>query len=496
VSAGTPSRGTERTKPPRARGRWGITLAQLWAFLAVALPVTASLGGANLVRDFGYQIRAGEIMLRSLEVLRTEVFSFTSQGDPWLNQQWGADVLFALLHRAGGWTAFALTRAVLVGVIFGFVYLACRAEGAGRRLAAGLTLASFAIAVQFIGLRPQLPAAALFALTLWLVAGRRAHPGRLWAVPVAVVFWASLHGTFFFGPLLVGLAWLEDRRDRWPQSQTTLLVGAVSLAATLLNPFGIDVWRYAIDLSTNPLVTRFVAEWVPPSIREVDGAVFYLSLAAVLAIVATRPRRVSWISLLGLGIFAVGAMQASRGILWWAMAAPVLLVPVLVQRAGGEEHPEVETEPRSVVNTAIAVIVIAVAVSFLPWWRGSNPIATVPNSLTSDAPVQLTVALQRIAQPGQRLFNAETWGSWFEFQLPENPTFVDSRIEVFPASVWRDYVQVSFGQEGWQDILDRWDVQIVAAEVGEQRDLIPRIQADPGWRQVYEDEQGYVFIRA
>jgi hypothetical protein len=134
--------------------------------------------------------------------------------------------------------------------------------------------------------------------------------------------------------------------------------------------------------------------------------------------------------------------------------------------------------------------------SFLPWWRGSNPIATTPNSLTSDAPVQLTQALQRVAEPGERLFNPETWGSWFELNLPRNPTAVDSRIEVFPASVWRKYVQVSFGQEGWQTVLDRWDVDIVVAEVGEQRDLIPRILKDPGWRLVHRDDQGYVFIRS
>jgi hypothetical protein len=495
VSAGPPPETAGSVQS--GRRTWGITLPQLWGFLAVALPVTASLGGANLVRDFGYQIRAGEIMLDSLSVLRTELFTFTAQGQPWLNQQWGADVLFALLYRLGGWTAFALTRAVLVGVIFGFVYLACRAAGASRRMAAGLTLASFALAVQFIGLRPQLPAAALFALTLWLVAGRRQHPGRLWMVPVAVALWASLHGTFFFGPLLVGLGWLEDRRDRWPGARTTLAVAAVSVLATLLNPFGIDVWRYAIDLSTNPLVTRFVAEWQPPSIREVDGAVFFLSLAAVLGVVATRPRRVPWVSLLGLGIFAFGALQASRGILWWSLAAPVLLVPALIPQ-GPEEKPggEAEAEPRSVVNTAIAALVVAVAMSFLPWWRGSNPIATTPNSLTSDAPVQLTQALQRVAEPGERLFNPETWGSWFELNLPRNPTAVDSRIEVFPASVWRKYVQVSFGQEGWQTVLDRWDVDIVVAEVGEQRDLIPRILKDPGWRLVHRDDQGYVFIRS
>ena len=38
--------------------------------------------------------------------------------------------------------------------------------------------------------------------------------GRLWLVPVVVAVWANLHGSFFLGPLVLGLAWLEDLHDR------------------------------------------------------------------------------------------------------------------------------------------------------------------------------------------------------------------------------------------------------------------------------------------
>jgi hypothetical protein len=153
-------------------------------------------------------------------------------------------------------------------------------------------------------------------------------------------------------------------------------------------------------------------------------------------------------------------------------------------------------ERRSPVNAAIAGLLVVLTVSFLPWWRADNPLTRASPSLTSDAPVGVTAALGRMLRPGERIFNAETWGSWFELNLPRNPTFVDSRIEVFPSAIWRQYVQVSFGQEGWQQVLDRWDVAAVAADRGEQQDLIPRIMRDPGWRLAYEDEKGFVFVRS
>ena len=38
------------------------------------------------------------------------------------------------------------------------------------------------------------------------------------------------------------------------------------------------------------------------------------------------------------------------------------------------------------------------------------------------------------------------------------PVFVDSRIELFPTSIWDEYLAVGGAREGWQARLDRWDV--------------------------------------
>src|SRR5206468_11551856 len=103
-----------------------------------------------------------------------------------------------------------------------FVYLACRAAGPRPRVAAGLTLGAFAVAWTSLTLRPQLLAAMLFALTLWLVVGRRRHPRRLLWVPVVVAVWANVHGSFFLGPVLLGLAAFQDVFERWPGSRRAI----------------------------------------------------------------------------------------------------------------------------------------------------------------------------------------------------------------------------------------------------------------------------------
>jgi hypothetical protein len=94
------------------------------------------------------------------------------------------------------------------------------------------------------------------------------------------------------------------------------------------------------------------------------------------------------------------------------------------------------------------------------------------------------------------MFNPQIWGSWLELRFPKSPVFVDARIEVFPDSIWRQYVDVSLGREGWQQILRRWEVRVVVADRGQQASLIPLIRKDPGWRLVHTDRRGLVFVQA
>jgi len=89
----------------------------------------------------------------------------------------------------------------------------------------------------------------------------------------------------------------------------------------------------------------------------------------------------------------------------------------------------------------------------------------------------------------------QPWGSWFEFALPDVPVFVDSRIEIIPADVWHDYGQVGFAGAEWQTVLNRWDVQAIVASA--DWDLLPILEApDSGWRIVYQDNDGSLFVRA
>jgi hypothetical protein len=454
----------------------------------VFLPVVAALESSISTIDLAYQLRLGNLMLDSHQLVRADSFTFTAFGRPWVDQQWGAQVLLALVGRAGGWAGLALLRAGLVGLIFLFVYLACRAAGAWVKRAAWLTIASFGVSVGGLSLRPQLIAMVLFPLTVWLVLDRERHPRRLWAIPVITVLWANTHGTFFLAPLVLGLAWLEDRRRGSGVATTTVWVGLASVAAATVNPFGVKIWSYALAISSNSVITRLIVEWQPPSVRDIAGAAFFLSGVGVVAVLSRRERPTPWPALLTLGVFFAIGLFAVRGIFWWAFIGPPVLAMILADDPARVRKPE----KGSMLNVAFAAGLIALAIAFLPWWR---PTTGVKGALLDEAPPGITAAVRANLAPGDRIFNAQVWGSWFELAVPENPVFVDARIELFPRAVWGEYAEVSNGREGWQSVLDRWNVRAVAADRDQLKGLLPRIRRDPGWRMAYQGRDGFLFVR-
>ena len=467
-----------------------MSLARLWASLAILLPVVAALAATLSAVDLTYHLRAGEQILGGGGIPRVDTFTFSAAGRDWVDQQWGAQAILAATYRLAGWTGLVVLRAALVGLLFGLLFLACRLRGADIRLAAWLSLTAFIVTAPALALRPQLLGMVLLAVTLVLVTVRRTHARLFYLVPVVVAVWANVHGSFFLGPVVLGLAWVEDVHERVPSASRTLMVAVVAALATLLNPFGPTVWAYAVGLSTNPDVTSRIIEWQPTTLRTIPGILFFASALAVAVVLARRSRPVGWPTLAWLGAFFVVGAYAIRGVAWWPLGAAFAVARVLGRTAAAAtpERPIAVTARR--INVAIVAAVVAVGIALLPVWRATDPVLGAPSGVLTDAPSGLTAALRATARPGDRAFNPQPWGSWFEFAIPELPVAIDSRIELFPVETWDDYETVVSGGDGWQAILDRWQVTMVVARPGDDA-FIQRLHG-AGWRDAYADRDGIV----
>jgi hypothetical protein len=507
-----------------------VSLGQLWTFLGVALPVLAALLVPMSSVDLAYQLRAGADILALRGIPATDTWTFTVQGVRWLDQQWGAQAILAAVFGIGGWTGLAILRAVLVGLAFWFVRATLRANGCARRPATVITLLSFIVASPALALRPQLFAIVLFAATMWILAKRGEHPRRLWLIPAIAIAWANLHGSFPLVVVLVGLGWVDelvrarparsapgaaagDTPRRVLGSTGLALLGAISAVLTLVTPFGIDTWRYVVSLAGNPAVSGRVSEWRPPLPLEPAGLLFYISVVAVLVIVWLRLRAdrfwvppetlVPYLTLLAFGV--LGAITG-RGLAWWALAAPVAaanlahegrLTAALPQalepaRILFRATPPGRSTRTNRLNGVVAGVLILASVALLPIWRPVGP-AGVPVVTLTDAPQGIANALQELPA-GTRTWNPQLWGSWLEWAAPGLAYTVDSRIELFPETLWNDVDQVAAMQGDWLAILDEYAVEVVVL-TSEQSALDAALEGSSAWRREYGDADGSILTR-
>ena len=469
---------------------WRIPkIDQVWVFVALALPVIAGLMRMTTI-DLAYHIRVGNLIL-SHGIPKVDAFTFTVAGRPWLDQQWGAQVVLAGAYRIGGWPALALLRAALMLLTFAPIWLACRARGASGRAASLLTIAAFVMCTSNLGMRPQMLALPLFTTSLWLIVDRHAHPRRLWLVPAMTVAWANLHGSFVLAPALLSLVVIEDVWRQDPIIRSTAAVAVATLLATVMNPFGVGAWRYAIDIATSPTIRTTLQEWAPTTLRGFTGCLFFASAAAVAVLLARRKEPTPWVDLLWLGSFALLALPALRGVVWWALVAPPIVAGLLPR---ADVSGLVRADDRGPLNVIVVASLLALFGFMLPWHSQPNPLTGAAPQLI-DAPEHLVEATAMAIPVEGHVFVTEAWGSWFEFALPDRPVFVDPRIEIFPDRIWNDYDDVMSGREGWQEVLDRWHVDAVVLRATDTT-LRPLIAKDAGWRLAYEDDLGSVFVRA
>jgi hypothetical protein len=494
----------EARRPP-VRGGWRPGLDDLYIVAAVAVILIPTLAMAVTPNDFWFHLAMGRETWESGRVPTQDPFSFTRAGAAYYNQAWLAQLALYGLHRLGGLELVVFVHALVITASVVLLIALCRELGGSKRATSVVVcLITLPMAAPNFGVRPQAFAFLLFALVLWLVWGARhratvdpAASARLWAVPPAVAVWANLHGSFPLAIAILVAAIAGDTAARRLGCSAPaaafdgklVLVAAASVLASLLNPVGWKVWAYVLELSTSPVIAEFVMEWQRPSLGDAMGIAFYLALALVVAGVALARRRLDPAEVLLAAGLLVLALSALRNTGWLGFAAAALLARLGAGRLP-DRPPGQAGSPR--LNGALAALLALGAVVSLPWIRmhTDSPIAALYGAHT---PVAAARALDALDDPPGRLFHEVGYGSYLAWARRDAKVFIDPRFELYPRSMWRDYMLMSSGLEV-ERIVEEYAIDGVLADKQLQGELVAALRADASWRLVYEDHEAVAFL--
>jgi hypothetical protein len=308
--------------PPAARRRPGPDeVALRWQLWLPCLSLGAILLSVTRTDpDLWGHVRFGLDWLRSHRLPAVDPYSFT-QDRPWINHEWLSEAMMGAAFQAGGAAGLVLLKAaVMSGAI---AVLLSRLRGASPLLSAAVALAAIVGTLPLSAtVRPQVWSVLGLALLAPLLDGPRPDGRRVLLSAALFAVWANLHGGWITGGAVVAVH-VAIRGTRAPgEAIRWLALGAASLGGTLLNPYGVGLWRF---LATTIRLSRpDISEWQPfgpgePAIMWVSIVVPVVLMGLLARRRGTRPRSET---IAVVCVMVLAGLRISR-------IAPLILIPAL-----------------------------------------------------------------------------------------------------------------------------------------------------------------------
>jgi hypothetical protein len=436
--------------------------------------------------DVWWHLRAGAVTLDH-GVIRSDPFSFTMRGHPWMDHSWGGEVLSYLVWRVGGYGALEVLTGLLALVGSLFVYAVASGGTYLRCLGVGLAAVTASI---FWTPRPQMFSFALTALVVYL--------------PVVLLVWANLHGAFAIGLALMAVTLLGellehaaplDARGSLETRGLVRLAFALgaSVVAVCLNPYGFRLLAVPFETSSGSF-SELIEEWMPPDLHNPSFWPFAILVVVLVFAVGTSPVALGWTDALLVGGSLLMAISAARNISTFAVVVTPILTyhadALLRARGHAVRKMAIASFPIAASNVLILALLAGVAASRI---SPAFTDATFAERARETLPVDATAYLKANGVRG-RLFNDYAWGGYLIEELRRTPVFVDGRSDLYGSDFLRDpYEFIAGGGPGWQARLDDYSIGTVI--VPRTAGLAAVLAGSAEWKWVYADRVAVVFER-
>lgn len=514
-----------------------IKKAHLWAIIPMAIAWFAS--GIDVIEpfDFWWNVKSGQIMMQTGQFLSTDVLVWSPVREPYMNPQWGSQLLFYWAFALSPYVLLTLRAAIITATVGMLLWLCIWRSGSLRAGSIATMVAYFAAWTNY-GMRPQLFAFLPFVGFLFLLERKDAFPRWLPLLVPIMLFWVNVHGSFFLGIAMLGIYGLGTIIEKWPTAEGRkwlfskaagwqALWFVLAAAASLVNPYTAGIYNYFFIATNDPIARALNVEWQPPTISSGTGLLFTLQVVVFLASLYLSKRKLRATEIILVAAFGYLALTSLRNVMWWGwITAPVMAANFSYWAAKRREAREAKfaeaallaendptTDPAPVAqkpktveiyaaNLLLVLIVAGGALLYTPLWRQANPLVAEKQkpALAESTPSELAAFLKKGTTPAP-LFNYMEWGGYLEWELFQygpphtGQMFIDGRFEARQVDVWEDYLSVSRGRADWQKTLDKYGIKTMVLNKDFQADLLPFIEASNIWSKAYEDKEAIVFTR-
>lgn len=219
-----------------------------------------------------------------------DTYSYSAYGERSINHEWLAELIFYFIFvnfSSFGLILFKFSIAFALSLL---VYREIRADVQSKLLLVAVFLGVVSTVSYGFAIRTQIFTYWLFAVVL-LTLKRHENDIKnnvlLFSLPPIFLFWCNLHGGFVAALAVMAVYIIVKLVSRSHIDKNLIHVTLLSVSATLVNPYGIDLWKFLLrSMTETPLL--FIDEWNRVSFS--TTFISYFLLLAVTLIVLIRQR--------------------------------------------------------------------------------------------------------------------------------------------------------------------------------------------------------------
>ncbi len=473
-------------------------------FLVIA-PLTAIARTLKLTHsdgDLAAHIRMGDVILATGSIPDRSLASVTAVNEPLIAHAWLSEVIFATLFSVGGLAAISVVTGILVGATHASIGWFLRRKGVDARWALAAALISLAVASTHWLSRPHMFSIAGVAITMMLL--ESAPRRKILVFAGLYLFWANLHGGWIYGLLLIALYAIgcavesiisTEQKAEWrARARSAFVALLASSAATLVNPFGLELHGEVFSGATSTELARQMAEFLPPDFQSVAPLPFLITLLLSVAILAITPRRMSAPHILIVVVTLLLALRSFRNMALFGVSA----WPLIALHAGrswparGRKFKWFSEIARLDASTRPGLYAVPVAVILLALGLSGGAIGGAQIIRRDFSGARFPVAAverMRAASLQGTIFEAWEWGGYIMYAWPEARLVVDP-LEFNDATI-QVFSRVDAVRPQWKDELNKWNIRTIVVKPDSR--LATALAQEPDWKIWYQDSTAAVF---
>jgi len=429
--------------------------------------------------DLGWQIKTGEYILKH-GFPYTDPFSYTMPHFRVVAHSWLSDILFYTTIQKCGMLCLSMlvsiSLAAILVVIFGISWHTWTFIPA---------LLLCAHILPYVGIRPQTFSWLLFAILVRVLTDSVLNKKYKKFLPYVFLFWAQVHGGFFIGLVILGIYTAYSYAKTKGIQDVLLLM--YSAALTIINPYGLALWREVFSTFLSLTLHSSVNEWTP-IISRLDlrlGIVFLLPLALLFRYWKRFPSFL----LQSYFILSIAMLSASKLFPFWLIVAVYI-----INKGFGYLGQDVASIPGAPKRYGVLLYVISLVVITNSIILAVATVRTYENlSEEKYYPVKAVKYIQNNPPQGN-IFAPFGWGGYLIWKLPEKKVFIDGRMAYWE-NVLDEYIKIVTLQSPFEKYASSYNIRMVLVQKSKTSfvNLASHLK-EIGWEKAYEDDTTLLLI--